>query len=75
MGIEVVASDAGPNVSPRRETSSSLKGNTFEVSLRNLSPGTEYTYRSYVKYGGVTYYGVDSTFVTEELINVATTGG
>lgn len=74
MGIEVVASDAEPNVSPRRETSSSLKGNAFEVSLRNLSPGTEYTYRSYVKHGGVTYYGVDSTFVTEELINVATTG-
>lgn len=74
MGIEVVASDAGPNVSPRKETSSSLVGNAFEVTLRNLAPDTEYTYRSYVKHGGITYYGVDSTFVTKALTSVATTG-
>ena len=50
-----------------------IEGNKFVVSFSTTS-NTTYYYRAYLKTGGNTYYGQTSTFTTNELLNVTTTG-
>lgn len=69
IGVEVVEAKAESNENAVRSTSSSLIGNIFTVSFSNLSPATEYKYRSFVTYGGVTYYANKyNTFTTKEVV-------
>lgn len=72
IGMEICLSD--DEASLRQQTSSSLSGNTFVVEFQNLSPCTEYKYRSFVRYGGHTHYGQYRTFTTKNLSNVIVTG-
>lgn len=68
IGVELVEVNAENNENAVRSTSSSLIGNIFTVSFSNLAPETEYKYRSFVTYGGVTYYGNKyKTFTTKEV--------
>ncbi len=57
-----------------RETTASLMGNIFTVEFDNLYPSTEYEYRSFVEYGGLTHYGENRTFTTKQAYNVTSTG-
>lgn len=50
-----------------KEITSSMTGNRFSVRFNNLYPDSEYKYRSFVKYGGLTYYGEYRTFTTKKL--------
>ena len=45
--------------------SASIDGNTFTVSLRNLSPGTEYYYYAYVSVEGIVFTGETKKFTTK----------
>lgn len=75
IGVEVVEAKAESNDNAVRSTSGSLIGNIFTASFSNLSPATEYKYRSFVTYGGITYYGDKyKTFTTKEVVGVASTG-
>ena len=57
IGVEVVEAKAESNENAVRSTSGSLIGNICTASFSDLSPATEYKYRSFVTYGGITYYG------------------
>lgn len=75
IGVEVVEAKAETNDNAVQSTAGSLIGNIFTVSFSNLSPATEYKYRSFVTYGGITYYGNKyNTFTTKEVVNVTSTG-
>lgn len=75
IGVEVVKVDAANNDGAVQSTAGSLIGNIFTVSFSNLSPATEYKYRSFVTYGGITYYGTKyKTFTTKEVVNVTSAG-
>ncbi len=75
IGVEVVEAKAETNEDAVQSTSGSLIGNIFTASFSNLSPATEYKYRSFVTYGGVTYYANKyKTFTTMEVVNVTSTG-
>ena len=71
IGMEICLSD--DEASLRQQTSSSLSGNTFVVEFQNLSPCTEYQYRSFVRYGGHIHYGQYRSFTTKDLSNVTVT--
>lgn len=74
IGVEVVEAKAETNENAVQSTSGSLVGNIFTASFSNLSPATEYKYRSFVTYGGVTYYANKyNTFTTKEVVNVTST--
>ena len=75
IGVEVVEAKAETNENAVQSTSGSLVGNIFTASFSDLSPATEYKYRSFVTYGGITYYGTKyNTFTTKEVVNVTSTG-
>lgn len=75
IGVEVVEAKAGTNDNAVQSTAGSLVGNIFAASFSNLSPATEYKYRSFVTYGGITYYGTKyKTFTTKEVINLTSAG-
>lgn len=75
IGVEVVEAKAETNEDAVQSTSGSLIGNIFTASFSNLSPATEYKYRSFVTYGGVTYYANKyNTFTTKGVVNVTSTG-
>ncbi|MBE6292703.1 MAG: hypothetical protein E7091_09900 [Bacteroidales bacterium] len=75
IGVEVVEAKAESNDNAVQSTSGSLTGNIFTASFSDLSPATEYKYRSFVTYGGITYYGNKyNTFTTKEVVNVTSTG-
>ncbi len=75
IGIELVKVDDKNNASFRQEITSSLEGNAFTVSFRDLSPATEYKYRSFVTYGGVTYYcSKYNIFTTKEMVDLISIG-
>lgn len=73
IGVEIIPSSDNAGA-VRQETAESLTGNEFTVGFRSLSPCTEYKYRSFVRYGGLTHYGEFHTFVTKDVISVTTTG-
>ena len=76
IGVEVVEAKAETNENAVQSTASSLIGNIFTASFSDLSPATEYKYRSFVTYGGVTYYANKyNTFTTKEVVDVTSTGG
>lgn len=53
-----------------RQIANFLEGNHFSVTFEDLHPSTEYRYRSFVKYAGLTYYAVDyRTFTTDSACN------
>ena len=69
IGVEVVDAKAETNDNAVQATAGSLIGNIFTVSFSNLSPATEYKYRSFVTYGGITYYANKyNTFTTKEVV-------
>ena len=69
IGVEMVRTDAENGDKAIRSTAASLIGNIFTVSFRGLSPATEYKYRSFVTYSGITYYGDKyKTFTTKEVV-------
>ena len=73
IGIEI--REAGSEYSyPYRKTTTSLTGNFFTVEFVSLNPSTEYEYRSFVEYGGLTHYGEYRTFTTKQVYNVTSTG-
>ena len=73
IGIEI--REAGSEYSyPYRKTTTSLTGNFFMVEFVSLNPSTEYEYRSFVEYGGLTHYGEYRTFTTKQVYNVTSTG-
>ena len=41
-----------------------VTGTTMTFGLDNLTPGTQYTYRAFITYNGLTQYGNDVTFTT-----------
>ena len=52
------------------QIANSLEGNHFSVTFEDLHPNTEYKYRSFVKYAGLTYYAVVyRTFTTYSVCN------
>ena len=75
IGVEVVEAKAETNENAVQSTAGSLIGNIFTASFSDLSPATEYKYRSFVTYGGVTYYANKyNTFTTKGVVNVTSTG-
>lgn len=75
IGVEVVEADAGSNDNAVKSTSGSLIGNIFTASFDNLSPATKYKYRSFVTYGGITYYGNKyKDFTTKNVVGITSTG-
>ena len=75
IGVEVVEAQAEANDNAVQSTAGSLIGNIFTASFSDLSPATEYKYRSFVTYGGITYYGNKyNTFTTKEVVGIASTG-
>ncbi len=75
IGVEVVKADAESNENAVRSSSGSLIGNIFTVTFEGLSPATEYKYRSFVTYGGITYYGDKyKTFTTKEVVGLTSAG-
>ena len=46
--------------------STNISGNTYQLTISNLSPKTVYYYRAYMISGGVTYYGTTSNFMTQD---------
>lgn len=67
IGVELVEADAESNDAAIQSITASLVGNTFVVSFSALFSTTKYRYRSFVKYGGLTYYGKYKEFTTELL--------
>ena len=58
-----------------RKFSTALTGNNkFSVLFRKLSPTGEYSYRTFVEYGSITYYGEYRKFTTKDFVNVTATG-
>ena len=51
-----------------------LEGRKITVKLNSLMPGSNYSYRTYVKVGKIYQYGQTKSFSTSEGFNVATTG-
>ena len=49
-----------------KEFVATLNGVDFSVLCRDLSPGREYSYRSFVKYDSIAYYGESKRFATKE---------
>ena len=75
IGVEVVDAKAETNENAVQSTAGSLIGNIFTVSFSHLSPATEYKYRSFVTYGGITYYGTKyNSFTTKEVVGITSTG-
>lgn len=75
IGVEVIKADAENNDGAIQSTTGSLIGNIFTASFRELSPATEYKYRSFVTYGGITYYGNKyNSFTTKAVVNLTSTG-
>ena len=75
IGVEVMEAKAESNEAAVQSTAGSLVGNIFTVSFSGLTPSTEYKYRSYVTYGGITYYGIKyNTFTTKDVMGVTSTG-
>lgn len=75
IGVEVVKADAENNDDAIQSTAASLIGNIFTVTFRNLEPATEYKYRSFVTYGGITYYGNKyNSFTTKSVVGITSTG-
>lgn len=74
IGIEMLKVKAENNDSAIPSTTGSLIGNIFTVSFSNLSPATEYNYRSFVTYGGNIYYGEYKTFATKAITCLISTG-
>ena len=71
IGVELVEARAESSENAVLSTSGSLIGNIYTVSFRNLSPATEYKYRSFVTYGGITSYGNKyKTFTTKEVVDL-----
>lgn len=71
IGVELVDAYAKSNENAVQATAGSLTGNVFTVSFSNLSPATEYKYRSFVTYGGMTYYATKyKTFTTKEVVSL-----
>lgn len=74
IGVEIVEASAEDGSNARRSTTVSLAGNNFTVSFHDLSPDTKYKYRSFVAYGGITYYGNKyKSFTTKEVVNITST--
>ncbi len=73
MGIEIWYDDSRDPT--KKETNELTNTNRLDVSFNSLSPGTTYTYRTYVEaYNGTTYYGEKKTFTTNDNFkNVVTT--
>ena len=75
IGVEVVEAKAESDDNAIRSTARSLIGNIFTVSFSGLTPSTEYKYRSFVIYGGITYYGDKyNTFTTKAVVGITSTG-
>lgn len=76
IGIEIrkANSDNSEDRDEDERTTNSLMGNTFNVEFKYLSPSTKYEYRSFVRYGELTYYGDFRTFSTKQPYDVVTTG-
>lgn len=51
-----------------------LDGQDFSVFCDDLSPNKEYTYRSFVKYDSVIYYGEYKKLTTNDFENITNTG-
>lgn len=73
-GIELCKMSSDGISSTYQEKSNSFENDAFIVEVNNLSPATEYKYRSFVKSGARIYYGEYSAFTTNSLINVTTLG-
>lgn len=71
FGVEV--KEEGRNEG-EQEYSTVLTGNKFSVLCRNLSATQEYSYRTFVKYGGITHYGEYCKFTTKDFVNITATG-
>lgn len=69
VGVEIIEVGA-EELSIVRSTTMTLIGNIFTVSFPDLLPATQYEYRSFVTYGGTTYYGRRRMFTTKDVIGV-----
>lgn len=67
LQLGVIYSDnqqAVENKQATKSQSTSISGNTYQLTISNLSPKTVYYYRAYMISGGVTYYGATNNFTT-----------
>ena len=67
LQLGVIYSDnqqAVENKQASKAQSTNITGNTYQLTISNLSPKTVYYYRAYMISGGVTYYGNISNFTT-----------
>lgn len=71
IGVEICPS--GEEVSAHQKTSSTLSDNAFVIEFDNLTPDTEYRYRSFVRSDERTYYGQYNTLTTNALYPITTT--
>lgn len=73
IGIELLLADYEDGYADK-EITNTMTGNSFTVKFDDLYPDSEYKYRSFVKYGGLTHYGEYRTFTTRPAYNVTSTG-
>ena len=72
---EVKVTEEGETLhNTRTESTSELIGKRFFVNFIGLSGKCQYKYRSFVKAGGITYYGGYRDFSTTDFANLTTTG-
>ena len=67
LQLGVIYSDnqqAVENKQASKIQSTNISGNTYQLTISNLSPKTVYYYRAYMISGGTTYYGTTSNFTT-----------
>ena len=72
---EVKTTEEGEKLeNTRTESTSELIGKRFIVNFTGLYGKCQYKYRSFVKAGGITYYGGYRDFYTTDFANLTTTG-
>ena len=67
LGMELSESDLFAENMTRSLYSKSLEGNVMEMTVTDLSAGTDYYYRAFVEVGETRLYGNKQSFTTEEL--------
>ena len=74
FGVELIEINAAEGDAARQSLSIELDDNVFTVAFSDLTPSTEYKYRSFVTYGRITYYGEYESFKTKEVQGITSTG-
>lgn len=74
VGVELSEVTVGDETSIHKAQTEALMGNIFTVFFDSLSPNTKYKYRTFVSYGGQTYYGAFRELHSKDVTNITSIG-